>query len=89
MFNHKNSKKLWTVLVILAVLVAMSFILQTQILAKLNELQTFFLKNLYVEDANPLPPKDYVQDANPLPPKDYVQDANPLPPVNLFWWLFK
>lgn len=84
MFNtHKKTNKMWIALIIVTVLVAITLLLQTQILNILSDMQTFFLKTTWTMDANPLPamPTTTVLDSNPLPimPTTTVLDSNPLP----------
>lgn len=84
MFNtHKKTNKMWIALIIVTILVAITLLLQTQILNILSDMQAFILKSTWVMDANPLPamPVDTVMDSNPLPimPAETVMDSNPLP----------
>ncbi|MFC1599735.1 hypothetical protein ACFL3T_01775 [Patescibacteria group bacterium] len=72
---HKQTKNknLWIALIVVTVLVAISMLLQAQILAVLSDMQAFIFKFNYVMDANPLParPVDLVMDANPLPARTF------------------
>ena len=60
---------MWIALIVVAVLVVITMLLQAQILAILSDMQAFILRSSYVMDANPLPamPVNYVMDSNPLP----------------------
>ncbi len=68
---------------IVLVLIAVSIIMQAQILNRLQDLQTFIFRSSFVMDTNPLPALDpnVVTDTNPLPALDpnVVTDTNPLP----------
>jgi flagellar basal body-associated protein FliL len=67
--NNTKNKKMWIALIVVAVLVVITMLLQAQILAILSDMQAFILRSSYVMDANPLPamPVNYVMDSNPLP----------------------
>ena len=70
MFQNKTkNKNMWIALIIVAILVAITMLLQAQILAVLSDMQAFILKFNYIMDANPLParPATFVMDSNPLP----------------------
>lgn len=79
MFKDKNNKKLWTLVLVVLVLVAVSLVMQAKVLSQLADLQTFILRSTYVMDTNPLPAINPIMDTNPLPAKDLVMDTNPLP----------
>lgn len=74
---------MWIALIIVTVLVAITLLLQTQILNMLSDMQAFIFRTNWVMDANPLPamPINTVMDSNPLPimPVETVMDSNPLP----------
>lgn len=67
--KNKKGTKIWVALVVVAILVVITLLLQAQILSILSEMQAFILKTNYVMDANPLPalPTNYVMDSNPFP----------------------
>lgn len=67
MFQNK-SKKLWIMIIILTALVAVTLLLQAQILVMLQDLQTYFFQSYeWLMDSNPMPPMQPVMDSNPLP----------------------
>jgi hypothetical protein len=67
--TNKKNTYLWVTLVIVAILVVISMLLQAQILSILSDMHTFILKYSWVMDTNPLPamPGEVVMDSNPLP----------------------
>ncbi len=69
MFNDKaKNQKLWIMIIILVALVAITLLLQAQILVMLQDLQTYFFQSYeWVMDSNPMPPMKPVMDSNPLP----------------------
>ena len=71
--KNKKVTKIWIALIVVAVLVVITLLLQAQILSILSEMQAFIFKTSYVMDANPLPamPSNYVMDANPLPARTF------------------
>lgn len=67
--KNRKGTKIWVALIVVAVLVAITLLLQAQILSILSDMQAFILRPSYIMDTNPLPamPTTYVMDSNPFP----------------------
>lgn len=68
MFKTKQNKKIWTILILLLVLVAIIIVLQTQMLAMLQDLQTTVFNDMLRLSDSLYNTNEWMMDSNPLPP---------------------